>query len=76
VINNQPPHDYTKMIINISLEEGLTAAIESMEELKKTYTDASFNFRTIMNAAEFLEQSGKPIKAAELKSLVTLLTSS
>jgi CubicO group peptidase (beta-lactamase class C family) len=74
VINNQPPHDYTKMIINISLEEGLTAAIESMEELKKTYTDASFNFRTIMNAAEFLEQSGKPIKAAELKTLVDLLT--
>jgi len=27
-----------------------------------------------MNAAEFLEQSGKPIKAAELKTLVDLLT--
>lgn len=76
LINSQPPHDYTKMIINISIEEGLTAAIESIEELRTTYADASFNFRTIMNAADFLEQSGKPTKAAELKSLVALLTSS
>jgi CubicO group peptidase (beta-lactamase class C family) len=76
LINNQPPHDFTKMIINISIEEGLTAAVESIEELRKSYADASFNFRTMMNAAEFLEQSGKPTKAAELKSLVALLTSS
>lgn len=74
LIFNQAPSDFTKMIVNIVLEEGISSAAEAMEELKSLHKDATFNLRTLIQVAEFMEQSGKPLLASQFKAMVSLMT--
>lgn len=74
LINYKSSQDFTKMLVNIVLEEGVTEAVEAVNEIRKLHKDATFNFRTILEVAEFMEQSGKPETASRFKSLVDEMT--
>jgi CubicO group peptidase (beta-lactamase class C family) len=75
LINYKSSQDFTKMIVNIVLEEGVSEAVEAVKEIRSLHKDATFNFRTILKVAEFMEQSGKPETASRFKSLVDEMTS-
>ncbi|MBW6492280.1 MAG: beta-lactamase family protein [Lentimicrobium sp.] len=74
LFNNQPKADYTKMLVNILIEEGLPAAAEAFTELKSQYKEATINLRSIVQVADFLEQSGKPSLASQFYTMVSLMT--
>ncbi|MDY0101806.1 MAG: serine hydrolase domain-containing protein [Lentimicrobium sp.] len=74
LINYKSSQDFTKMLVNIVLEEGVTEAVEAVNEIRTLHKDATFNFRTILEVAEFMEQSGKPETASRFKSLVDEMT--
>lgn len=70
LINNQPSQDFTKMLVNIVLEEGVTKASEAMEEIRTLHKDATFNLNAMLEVADFLKQSGKPEVAHRFTTLV------
>lgn len=74
LINYKTSQDFTKMLVNIVLEEGVTEAVEAVKEIRSLHKDATFNFRTILKVAEFMEQSGKPETASRFKALVDKMT--
>jgi CubicO group peptidase (beta-lactamase class C family) len=74
LISRESKKDFTKMLVNISIEEGAESAVEVAKELRLVNPGAGYNLRTMMKAAEFLESSGKPGKAGEVKSLIEKLS--
>ena len=73
LINKQPSLDFTKMLVNIVLEEGVAKASEAMQEIQAMHKDATFNISAILEVAAFLEQSGKPEVASRFTTLVSRL---
>ena len=71
LINNQPSKDFTKMLVNIVLEEGVAKATEAMEEIRIMHKDATFNPTAILEVASFMEKSGKPEAASRFTTLVS-----
>lgn len=70
LINKQSSKDFTKMLVNILLEEGVTKATEAVDEIRGMHKDATFNLSAILEVASFMEQSGKPEAASRFTTLV------
>lgn len=71
LINNQPSTDFTKMLVNIVLEEGVAKATEAMAEIRGMHKDATFNLMALSEVASFMAESGKPIAASRFTTLVS-----
>lgn len=71
LIHNQPSQDFTKMLVNIVLEEGVAKASEAADELRTLHKDATFNLNAMLEVAAFMEQSGKPETASRFTTLVS-----
>ena len=71
LIHNQPSQDFTKMLVNIVLEEGVAKASEAVTELRSLHKNATFNLNAMLEVAAYMEQSGKPETASRFTTLVS-----
>ncbi|MDD4597605.1 MAG: serine hydrolase [Lentimicrobiaceae bacterium] len=68
------PDDPTKLLVYLTIEEGLDHAFETFLSLSPQERESSVDFQKIIQAAGYLASTGKIHKAAELSQLIEKAT--